>query len=119
MCSICKLHHGRSNFSNNQLRLDENTRKCRNCIANAQAAETAAVEAKRAKKIRELSDAASGNGISNVGAVLRAAAAECAAEAELVTGLKPLRGAGRRGRGRGRGRGSWRARARGGRGRSS
>jgi hypothetical protein len=36
--------------------------------------------------------------------VFQAAAAECAAEAEAVTGLKPLRGAGMT-----HGRGSWRA----------
>lgn len=49
-------------------------------------------------------------GAMGAAARLKAASAECAAEAEQVTGLKPLVGAGmRRGRGRG-GRGSLRGR---------
>lgn len=86
-------------------------RKCRDCIEKTEKADAAAIEEKRAVKLGAVrTDAGKVGG--DVAARLRAAAEECAVEAELVTGLKPMRGAGRR-RGRGRGRGSWRGRGRG------
>lgn len=113
-CSICKKNQPSTSFTNNQARKPDSARKCRDCCAKLDAAEAEKGKAAREKKITDAQSAAAAAAKMPKGAVgaaarLKAASAECAAEAEQVTGLKPLVGAGKRGRG-GRGRGTWRGR---------
>ena len=92
--------------------------RCIECVSGAAKAEAKSKEARdeeKRKEIQKLKDEVKRAETSgDVAAKLAAAARLSAAEAELVTGLKPKSG---RGRGRGRGRagrgGSWRSRSRG------
>lgn len=113
-CSICKKKQPSTSFTNNQARKPDSARKCRDCCAKLDAAEAENCKAAREKKLADAQSAAAAaakmpKGAAGTAARLKAASAECAAEAEQVTGLKPLVGAGKRGRG-GRGRGTWRGR---------
>lgn len=98
ICSVCNKQRPVSVFSNTQKRKPDTERKCRECVQRAEAKEAEDIDKKR---IAKLTAAQAGNGNSVLGAIN-----ESAAEAEIVTGLKPIRGSElRRGRGRGRGRG--------------
>ncbi len=108
LCSICKQEHPLTSFSNTQARKPDDARKCRECSAAAEAMEAAQVSAGRRAKMKDAQTvAAAAEGMStgkaSAAARLHAAASECAAEAELVTGLKPLVGAGKRRKGQGQG----------------
>ncbi|CAM9135886.1 unnamed protein product [Ascophyllum nodosum] len=126
LCSVCEQKRPPEDFTNTQARKPDSSRKCRHCSV---AVETAEAEATRAAREARLSEAQGASvtaaklpkGSLGAAARLKAASAECALEAEKVTGLKPQVGADmKRGRGRGRGRGTWRGRASSGqRGRSS
>eukprot|EP00752_Nemacystus_decipiens_P001941 g1870.t1 len=115
-CSVCKQKLPGGSFTNTQARKPDASRKCRDCSAAAEAAEAETLRVARATKMSEAqaASAAAANlpkGAAGAAARLKAASAECAREAEKVTGLKPLVGAGKRGgRGRGRG-GTWRGRS--------
>ncbi|CAM9497634.1 unnamed protein product [Ectocarpus sp. 4 AP-2014] len=116
-CSVCKQKSlPRSSFTNTQARKPDASRKCRDCSAAAEAAEAEALRAAREAKMTDAQAASASasalpKGAAGAAARLKAASAECAREAEKVTGLKPLVGAGKRGgRGPGRGR-TWRGRA--------
>lgn len=122
-CSVCKQELPPTSFTNTQARKPDKSRKCRDCSAAAEAAETEASKTARQTKMSEAQAASAAaaklpKGSAGAAARLKAASAECAREAEQVTGLKPLVGAGMRG-GRGRGRGTWRGRASSGRGSSA
>ncbi|CAM9396963.1 unnamed protein product, partial [Scytosiphon promiscuus] len=116
-CSLCKRQDlPATSFTNTQARKPDGSRKCRDCSAAADAAEAETLKAAREAKMSEAQTASASaaklpKGAAGAAARLKAASAECAREAEKVTGLKPLVGAGKRGgRGRGRG-GTWRGRA--------
>lgn len=114
-CSICKQKHPPASFTNTQARKPDSSRKCRDCSAATETAEANASRAAREAKMSEAQVESAAvaklpKGAAGAAARLKAASAECAREAEKVTGLKPLVGAGMRG-GRGRGRGTWRGRA--------
>lgn len=114
LCSVCEQKQPPTCFTNTQARKPDSARKCRNCSAKLESAEAANSKAIREAKMADAQTAAAAaakmpKGAAGAAARLKAASAECAAEAEKVTGLKPLVGAGKRGRG-GRGRGSWRGR---------
>ena len=122
-CSACKQELPSTSFTNTQARKPDSSRKCRGCSAAAEAAEAEASRIARQAKMGEAQAASAAaaklpKGSAGAAARLKAASAECAREAEQVTGLKPLIGAGKRG-GRGRGRGTWRGRASSGRGSSA
>lgn len=113
-CSICRQNRPPEDFTNTQARKPDSSRKCRQCSAAAEV-EAEAIRAARKAKLSEAQGASAAaaklpKGAVGAAARLKAASAECALEAEKVTGLKPIVGAGMRG-GRGRGRGSWRGRS--------
>lgn len=114
-CSICGQDRPPEDFTNTQARKPDSSRKCRQCSAAAEVEEADAIRAARQAKLNEAQGASRSaaklpKGAAGAAARLKAASAECALEAEKVTGLKPMVGAGMRG-GRGRGRGSWRGRS--------
>ena len=120
VCCACKTSRPASEYSNTQRRKGDRKGRCLGCVAEREEADRADAEAASAKRLADAQAAAKAPGAGGALGRLQAAAAECAAEAELVTGLKPLKGAGHRGgrkggRGRGRGGGA----GRGGRGRGA
>ena len=111
-CAKCRQQLPAAAFNRTQLRnKGPGKQRCMACVSAAAAAEDQASKDKAGSKLAELKAAAkkadaSGNAMQK----LKANSALAAAEAELVTGLKPVAGGGR-GRGRG-GRGWSRGRGR-------
>ncbi|CAM9535587.1 unnamed protein product [Choristocarpus tenellus] len=116
VCSVCLKEKLPRFFSNTQARKPDASRKCKDCSANMEMAEMQASEVARGARMRDAQEAVAradkiSKGATGAAARLKAASAECALEAEKVTGMRPIMGAGLRGRGGGRG--SWRGRGRG------
>lgn len=118
-CAACGRSQPPSRFTKTQARkaLDARSGKgaggrCRSCVEKAESDEIKALEARREAELQATRAAVIAADSAGASPLMRlqAAAAETAAEAERVTGLKPERGAGKRGRGARRGRGSWRGR---------
>uniref|UniRef100_A0A6U1C738 Stc1 domain-containing protein n=1 Tax=Rhizochromulina marina TaxID=1034831 RepID=A0A6U1C738_9STRA len=105
-CAACKERLPALRFNKNQLRKKgPGKQRCQACVEAAEAsASSAAGDAKREKLAGLRQDAKRAEAVGSAVDKAVAAAAECAAEAELVTGLKPMVLG--RGRGRRRGRGS-------------
>jgi hypothetical protein len=119
-CSTCKLERQTACFTAKQRSKLLNAR-CADCITKAEEAERSSTENPAGDALRA-AQAESERAVKSGSAAdrLRAAAAEAAAEATMVTGLKPLKmGLGRGGSRRGRGVGRGTAIARGGRGRAA
>jgi hypothetical protein len=113
-CSACKKDLAEGAFNRNQLRnKGPGKQRCIACIVEAEKSEASAAAGKQAAQLREVTQTARrAEACGTVGQKLKAASALAAAEAELVTGLRPMI-IGRGGRGRGKGKGSWSARGRG------
>eukprot|EP00035_Acanthoeca_spectabilis_P011393 m.200400 g.200400 ORF g.200400 m.200400 type:complete len:191 (+) comp15335_c1_seq2:175-747(+) len=109
-CAACQKSLPTAAFNKNQLRnKGPGKQRCQECVAAAGKAETSAADAASSAKLERLrEDATRAEASGSSAQKLVTAAAACAAEAELVTGLKPIK----LGRGRG-GRGGWRGRSRG------
>eukprot|EP00935_MAST-01C_sp_MAST-1C-sp1_P001932 g1932.t1 len=123
-CARCKQSLPADAFNKNQLRnKGPGKQRCKECVAAAEKEEAAAVtksrETKQTAGLREAKQKAQrAEACGTAAQKLAASSALAAAEAELVTGLKPMvlgrgrRGRGGRGRG-GKGKGTWRGRSRG------
>ena len=104
-CATCKKELGAACFTKNQLnkarRCQSDTMKCKTCAEGAEAATVAAAADAKQQRMASLKEAARRAEATGTNAEkLAAAAALCAAEAELVTGIKPTKlGKGRRGAG--------------------
>ena len=108
VCSACEKALPASAFNKTQLSKGEGKQRCRECVTSAEQAEASGAAARQAEALRDAKTAAKrADAVGSTAEKLKANAALAAAEAELVTGLKPIvLGRGRsRGRGAGRGRG--------------
>ena len=113
-CSVCKKTLGCSLFTNNQLNKARRGQpaKCKPCAEGADAANAlggSSAEAKQQRLVELRAAAKKAEATGSNAEKLKAAAAVCAAEAELVTGIKPkVIGKGRKGPGGrgGKGKGS-------------
>ncbi len=116
-CAACSKALPPSSFSGSQRNkiMRSKPGRCLSCVAAAEAAEAQASVDKKAAERAALEKQAKMRGAAGVAGRLALAAAETAAEAEIVTGIKAK---GNRRRARGGGGGRWRGRGRGrGRGR--
>jgi hypothetical protein len=101
-CAGCALTKPASQFSNKQLhQKGPGKQRCRSCCARAELAEAAKSAVCKETKLRDAREASRKAELTNAPEKLAVFAREAALEAELVTGLKPLR-ARRGGRGWGR-----------------
>jgi hypothetical protein len=104
-CSSCHLSLSIASFSGKQRRKGDEVARCLTCVAAAESEELQAGRARKSQALHEAQERANlGESTSAIDRV-RAAADECAAEAEFITGLKPIllgRGRGKSWRGRGR-----------------
>ena len=108
-CGACGTARPESAYSKPQLKKGDK-RRCGACIESADAADAASKDQKANATLKDAQRAAKlADATGSVVEKLRANAALAAAEAELVTGLKPIC----LGRGRGRSRGGGRAAGRG------
>jgi hypothetical protein len=101
-CGVCSRKLHKSSFSKTQIQRSPEERKCVECTSKLEAEADLAARAKRTEKLAKAQSETTF--ADEPRSKLAALSAESAAEAELVTGLKPIR-LGRRGRGRGSGRG--------------
>ena len=110
-CASCKQSLPSARFNKNQLRnKGPGKQRCQECVAASELKDAGQIAASQQAKLDDLRrDAARADATGTAGDRLKAASAACAAEAELVTGLKPMV----IGRGRG-GPNGWRGRSRGG-----
>ena len=110
-CASCKHSLPATSFNKNQLRnKGPGKQRCQDCVSASEAKEASEAAAAQQRKLDDLRrGTAHANATGTSADRLKAASAECAAEAELVTGLKPIV----IGRGRG-GPNGWRGRSRGG-----
>lgn len=110
-CASCKQSLPATSFNKNQLRnKGPGKQRCQNCVSASEAKEASEAAVAQQRKLHDLRRGTAHANVTGTAADrLKAASAECAAEAELVTGLKPIV----IGRGRG-GPNGWRGRSRGG-----
>ena len=91
-CSACSEERPQDAYNKTQLRKPENNRRCRECVAQAEATEKAALALSKAEKLaaaeRRVAEADMGGSAAEK---LKAAAALSALQAETVTGLKPTK----------------------------
>ena len=105
ICVTCKKELGAACFTRNQLnkarRGQSDKMKCQTCAEGVEAATVSAAADAKQQRMANLKEAARRAEATGTNAEkLAAAAALCAAEAELVTGIKPTKlGKGRRGAG--------------------
>ena len=113
VCSSCNAPKPASAYTRNQLMKGATKQRCSECVAKAEAAATAASgaggEAHQEKLKEARAAAAKAEASGSAAEKLKASSQVAALEAELVTGLKPIKLGSTRGRGRG---GSWRGRGR-------
>ena len=113
VCSSCNVPRPASAYSRTQIMKGPTKQRCSECVAKAEAAATAANgaggEAHQAKLKEARAAAAKAEASGSAAEKLKASSQVAALEAELVTGLKPIKLGSTRGRGRG---GSWRGRGR-------
>ena len=115
-CSVCKNQLPAASFNKTQLRKGPGKQRCMECVTAAEQAEHNASAERQKQNLADLRQQAKrAEATGGVVQKLLTASAECAAEAEAVTGLKPvILGRGRKGRGGSGGRGAARGRGRGG-----
>jgi hypothetical protein len=116
-CAKCKEQLPAAAFNRTQLRnKGPGKQRCMECVSAAVAEEDRSQQAAQGSKLADLkAKAKKADATGNAVQRLLTNSALAAAEAELVTGLKPMiigRPNGRGGRGRGRGGGTWRGRGR-------
>ena len=103
MCSECKKELPARSFTKNQLK--KPIKKCQACAENVNAQQDPTLASEKMRNVEGLREAARVAEASGTPAEkMKTAAAAAAAEAELVTGLKPMvigRKGGKSGRGRG------------------
>ena len=114
VCSSCNVPRPASAYTRNQILKGPTKQRCSECVAKAEAAATAASgaggEAHQEKLKEARAAAAKAEASGSAAEKLKASSQVAALEAELVTGLKPIKLGSTRGRGRGGG--SWRGRGR-------
>ena len=90
VCSACEKALPASAFNKTQLSKGEGKQRCRECVTSAEQAEASGAAARQAEALRDAKTAAKrADAVGSTAEKLKANAALAAAEAELVTGLKP------------------------------
>lgn len=91
-CSQCFLELHFDAFNKTQLRKGENKRRCKDCVTLAGTAEKTAVTYAKAAKMKAAQErVANAEKCGSAAEQLQAAAALSALQAEMVTGLKPVK----------------------------
>lgn len=111
-CKACQKELTAGQFNKNQWSKGAGKARCRECVEKALLDEKQQQASSQASKMQAAKDkVAQANASKNPAAILRAESEMAALEAEIVTGLKPIRmNRGSGGRGRGGGRSSGRGR---------
>jgi len=103
-CNLCQIEKGYSDYNRNQWNKGEGKSKCRVCVEKALAEESSQQATAKEQKLQEArAKVAAANKSGDKPTILKVESELAALEAELVTGLKPVRMSGRGG-GRGRSR---------------